>query len=197
MKLLEETRCWSLLAITFSISLPRVFNKTIGRNAFGLSYDVLSGLGIMTVVETLKYLGQCPKLMQALAMLTILDRHLLFLRISFQWCHVILSGPGAEESTHLLMADTNSNLEKGVQVWRGLHSTLFKTLGLTCQWNIKVFCSIVLLNMLGKLIEKVISNRLQVHFIALNFIYLNQLGSIKQYLTINAGIFLTHLIEME
>ena len=51
--------------------------------------------------------------------------------------------------------------------------------------------------MLGKLIEKVISNRLQVHFIALNFIYLNQLGSIKQYLTINAGIFLTHLIEME
>jgi len=63
--------------------------------------------------------------------------------------------------------------------------------------DIKVFCPIILLNMLGNLIEKVISNRLQVHFIALNFIYLNQLGSIKQHLIIDASIFLTHLIEMK
>ena len=112
-----------------------MFKRTIGRNAFGVPYEVLFGLGIMTVVETLKYLGQCPKLMHASAMLMILDKHLLFLIISFQWRYVILSGPGAEELTHLLIADTNSNLEKGVQVWRGLHSTSYRTLGLTCRWR--------------------------------------------------------------
>jgi len=58
----------------------------------------------------------------------------------------------------------------------------------------KAFCSIVLLNMLGKLIEKVISNRLQVHSIALNFIYSNQLADIKQCSMTNASIFLTQLI---
>ena len=74
---------WSLSAITFSTSLPRVFRRTIGQNAFGLSYDVLFGLGMMTVVEILKYLGQWPKLMQVLAMLMILERQSSFLMISF------------------------------------------------------------------------------------------------------------------
>ena len=36
---------------------------------------------------------------------------------------------------------------------------------------LKAFCFIVFLNMLGKLIKKVISNRLQVHFVTTNFIY--------------------------
>jgi len=43
----------------------------------------------------------------------------------------------------------------------------------------KVFHPIILLNILGNLIEKVISNRLQVYSIASNFIYPNQLGGIK------------------
>ena len=54
MKSFEATMCWSLSAITFSTSLPRVFRRTIGQNAFGLSYDVLFGLGMTTVVEILK-----------------------------------------------------------------------------------------------------------------------------------------------
>ena len=45
--------------------------------------------------------------------------------------------------------------------------------------NFKIFWPIILLNILGKLIEKVINNRLQAHFIALNFIYLNQIEGIK------------------
>jgi len=84
MKLLDVTMNWSLSAITFLTSLPRVFRRTIGRNAFGLLYDVLFGLGMTTVVEILKYLGQWPKLMQVSAMLMILERQLLFLMISFQ-----------------------------------------------------------------------------------------------------------------
>ena len=58
----------------------------------------------------------------------------------------------------------------------------------------KVFEPIVLLNMLGKLIEKLISNRLQFHSIVSNFIHLSQLGGIKQCLTTDTSIFLTHLI---
>ena len=51
--------------------------------------------------------------------------------------------------------------------------------------------------MLGKLIEKKISNGLQVHFITSNFIYPNQLEDIKQHSTTDAGIFLTYLIQVE
>ena len=74
MKLLDTTMNWNLSAITFSTSLPRVFRRIIGRNAFGLSYNVLFSLGMTTIVEILKYLGQWPKLMQASAMLMILER---------------------------------------------------------------------------------------------------------------------------
>jgi len=63
--------------------------------------------------------------------------------------------------------------------------------------NMKAFCPIVLLNMLEKLIEKVMSNRIQVYSIAFNFLHPNQLGSIKQHLTTDAGLFLTHLIQAE
>jgi len=58
----------------------------------------------------------------------------------------------------------------------------------------KIFQSIILLNTLGKLIEKAISGGLQVHFIASNFIYSNQLGDIKQYSMTDASIYLIHLI---
>jgi len=58
----------------------------------------------------------------------------------------------------------------------------------------KAFCSIVLHSTLGKLIKKMISYRLQVYSITSNFIYTSQLGGIKQHSTIDAGIFLTHLI---
>ena len=58
----------------------------------------------------------------------------------------------------------------------------------------KVFFSIVLFNTLGKLIKKTISYRLQVYSITSDFIYPSQLGGIKQCSTIDAEIFLTHLI---
>ena len=72
----------------------------MGRNAFGLSYDILFGLGMTTMVDILKYLGQCPKLIQALGMLMIFERHSSFLMMDFQWRHDILSGPGAKVSMH-------------------------------------------------------------------------------------------------
>ena len=44
---------------------------------------------------------------------------------------------------------------------------------------LKAFCSIVLLNMLGKLIEKFIGERLQFQAILNNFVYQCQLGGLK------------------
>lgn len=60
--------------------------------------------------------------------------------------------------------------------------------------NLKIFCSIIFLNMLGKFIEKVISKRLQILSISSNFIYSNQLTGLKQQSTTNAGLFLIYLI---
>ena len=61
----------------------------------------------------------------------------------------------------------------------------------------KSFWLIILINILGKLIEKVIGRRLQFHLISNNFIYPNQLGNLKQHSTTDADIFLTHLIWLE
>jgi len=60
----------------------------------------------------------------------------------------------------------------------------------------KAFYFIMLLNILEKLIKKVINKRLQVYTITSNFIHPSQLGNIKQHLAIDTGIFLTHLIQI-
>ena len=113
MKLLDATMNWSLSAITFSMSLLRVFRRTIGRKAFGWSYNDLFGLGMTIVVDTLKYLGQWPNSMQELAMLMILERQSSFAMIIFKWRHVNLSGPGEDEFLHLLITDLNLCRENG------------------------------------------------------------------------------------
>ena len=59
----------------------------------------------------------------------------------------------------------------------------------------KSFRPIILLNTLGKLIEKVISDRLQFHIISNNFIYQCQLGGLKFKITSDAGITLTYFIH--
>ena len=61
----------------------------------------------------------------------------------------------------------------------------------------KLFRPTVLLNMLDKLIEKVIGNRLQFHAISNNFIYQSQLGSLKFKSTSETGIALTYFIHIE
>ena len=57
------------------------------------------------------------------------------------------------------------------------------------------FQSIILLNTTGKLVKKIISNRLQFHMSAIGFLDPNQLGGIRQRSTTDAGIYLTHLIH--
>ena len=55
----------------------------------------------------------------------------------------------------------------------------------------KVFRPIVLLNIVGKLIEKVIRERLQFNMASNEFIYPSQLGGLKFKSTVDAGIALT------
>ena len=59
----------------------------------------------------------------------------------------------------------------------------------------KIFRLIVLLNMLDKLIEKVIGDRLQFQALSKNTIHSYQLDGLKQCFITSAGIVLTHLIQ--
>jgi len=71
----------------------------------------LFGFGMIINVDNLKCDGQCPKLMQALAMLMAETKHSLLMTL-FKIFHKILSVLGAEESLHLLMAFLNSSFKK-------------------------------------------------------------------------------------
>ena len=59
----------------------------------------------------------------------------------------------------------------------------------------KALRHIVLLNTLGKLIEKMIARRLQFDAIKHSVLHPNQLGGIAQRSTEDAGLFLTHLVR--
>ena len=60
----------------------------------------------------------------------------------------------------------------------------------------KAFHPIVLLNTLGKLIEKVIMERLQFIIMNNNFIHPSQLGGLKFKSTLDAGVTLTHIVYL-
>ena len=53
----------------------------------------------------------------------------------------------------------------------------------------------MLLNTIGKLIEKMISNRLQFDMIKFDLVHPNQVGGVRQHSTKDAGLFLTHLVH--
>jgi len=60
--------------------------------------------------------------------------------------------------------------------------------------TLKAFRPIVLLNTLGKLIEKMIANQVQFDAVKHSVLHPNQLGGIAQRSTEDAGLFLTHLV---
>jgi len=59
----------------------------------------------------------------------------------------------------------------------------------------KLFRPIILLNTVGKLIEKVIAERLQFTVVNNNFIYLSQLGGLKFKSTMDAGVALAYIVR--
>ncbi|KDR64959.1 hypothetical protein GALMADRAFT_82479, partial [Galerina marginata CBS 339.88] len=59
----------------------------------------------------------------------------------------------------------------------------------------KSFRPIVLLNTLGKLIEKMISNRIQFDSVKHDVFHPNQVGGVRQRSTEDAGLYLTHIVR--
>ena len=98
--LLTTWNC-NLSPMTFSISFPRVLSKTIGLNNLGESYDSLLGLGMVTVDDILKWFGQYPKLMHALAILMTLVIQSPSFMMDLRCLHDSLSGPGVNELLQL------------------------------------------------------------------------------------------------
>ena len=60
---------------------------------------------------------------------------------------------------------------------------------------LKVFRLIVLLNTLGKLVEKMTVRQLQFDAVKYSILHPNQLGGVAQWSTENAGVFLMHLVR--
>ena len=59
----------------------------------------------------------------------------------------------------------------------------------------KAFKSIVLLNILSKLIEKMIVRQFQFDAVKYSILHSNQLRDVAQWSTKNAGVFLMHLVQ--
>ena len=59
----------------------------------------------------------------------------------------------------------------------------------------KAFRPIVLLNTLGKFIEKMVTRQLQFDAVKYGILHSNQLEGVAQQSTEDAGVFLTHLVR--
>ena len=130
MKFFEITWNWSLLPITFSMSFPIVFKRTIGQNILGES---LLDLGMMIEDNILKYGSQYPKLIHVLVMLTRLFRHMSSLTIALRYFQNNLSSSRVNRLLHLAIVLLNSLNEKGLQIIVSLVESSSNIFRLTCQ----------------------------------------------------------------
>ena len=97
--------------MTFSISFPIVFSNIMGQKDLGKLYTTLLGFGMMINEDAIKCKDQYLRLIQALAILMMLSKHLSFLITSLRYFHKIQSGPEVDELLHLSMAIVNSFLK--------------------------------------------------------------------------------------
>jgi len=92
------------------------------------------------------------------------------------------------------IANTCINLDHWPNYFKCSSTVIISKLNKPKYDHSKAFCPIVLLNTLGKLIEKVIVERLQFIVANNNFIHPSQLGSLKFKSTSDAGVALTHIV---
>jgi hypothetical protein len=112
------------------------------------------------------------------------------------WQHLkkVLPDPGVGK---VFLALANACMEHGhwPSYFKVLNSVIIPKLGKLSYQSPRVFRPIVLLNTLGKLIEKMISTCLQFDGIKFELFLLHQFGGICQRSTKDAGLFLTHLVQ--
>jgi len=110
-KLLEIIWNWRCSPIIFLKSFPIVLRRTIGQYDLGESNVALLGLEITTVVEVLKWDGQCPNSIQTLVMSMNLQMQSLFLMMDLIWLHINLSRPSTDKLLHFLITSISLFLE--------------------------------------------------------------------------------------
>ena len=134
-KSLLTMRNCNLSPMTFSISFPKVLSNTIRRKDLGKSYDGLLGLGMMTIDDSLKWFGQYPKSIHALAILMTLLMQSSSFRMDLRCLHNSLSGPGVNKLLHVPNVILNSSLEKGAYIDDCLFSISSRILMSTWWWS--------------------------------------------------------------
>ena len=103
----------------------------IGQKDLKESYIALLGLEMMIVIDILKWDGQCPKLIQALAISMNLLMYSLFLIILLIWLQVNLSELGANKLLHFAIVLISSSSENGAYTLVFLLGISFRSWKLT------------------------------------------------------------------
>ena len=114
-------------------------------------------------------------------------------KLSWQHWKLILSNNGCL-SKIINIADACINLGHWPEYFKVSTTVVIPKPNKQSYDNPKAFCPIVLLNTLGKLIEKVIAERLQFTVVANDFIHPSQLGGLKFKSTADTSIALTHIV---
>jgi len=94
------------------------------------------------------------------------------------------------------IADTCINLDHWPKNFKVSTTVIISKPNKSSYDNSKAFRPIILLNTLSKLIEKVTAERLQFIVMSNDFIYSSQLGGLKFKSTADAGIALTHIVQL-
>jgi len=128
MKSLAVMWNWILSLMTFLISLPSMFSRTIGLKNLGKLYNNLFGLEIIIVVDFLKWFGQYPKLIQVFAIPMMLTRQSSCFRTDLRWFQDNLSRPRVDKLLQLLIAILNFSFENRDQLEMGLLPILSRIL---------------------------------------------------------------------
>ena len=143
MKLLEINRNCNLSLIIFLESLPVVLSNTIEWNNLDKLYKTLLSLGIMTIVNTLKWDSQWSKSIHALVMSINLIMLFFFLTIFLMCLQDNLFGLGVEELLYFSIALMSSSFEKRTHIITSLSEISSSRLILIWQFwvELKDLCS--------------------------------------------------------
>jgi len=111
------------------------------------------------------------------------------------WCHLKFIIKHNSCLTNIVnIADSYINLGHWPEYFKTSSTIIIPKPNKPSYDKLNAFCPIVLLNTLGKLIEKVVADRLQFTVVSNNFIYPSQLGSLKFKSTSDADIMLIHIV---
>ena len=126
-KLLDIIWNWSLSPITFSINFHNMLKSIMGLKDLGMSYDILLGFGIITVIEFLKWLDQYPNSKHVFAIVTIFFKQSLSLMICLRWLYDSLLGLEADILLHLTIVLVNSSSGNDAHNNKAYDPSLFRT----------------------------------------------------------------------